>query len=54
MLNSFVDILPIVIMVESFAAAIPLAVGGRYGSALYWFAAGLLNFSVIYLIRRVG
>jgi len=48
------DVLPIIIMVESFVASIPLAIKGQYGSALYWFAAGALNFSVIFLIKKFG
>jgi len=46
--------LPVIIMVESFAASVPLFCAGRYGSALYWFAAGLLNLAVIVGIKRFG
>jgi len=53
-MEKFIDILPVIIMIESFFAALPLAVSGRWGSALYWFSAGLLNFSVIFLIKRCG
>jgi len=53
-LDKFLNILPIVIMVESFAAAVPLMVYGRWGSGLYWFAAGLLNFAVIFCIKKWG
>jgi len=49
-MEKFIDVLPIIIMVESFAASIPLFIYGKYGSAIYWFAAGLLNFSVIFLM----
>jgi len=48
------NLLPAIIMLESFAAAVPLAIAGRWGSALYWFSAGLLNFAVVFLIRRSG
>lgn len=48
------DMLPVIIMAESFLAVVPLAICGRYGSALYWFAAGLLNFAVIFGIRKYG
>jgi hypothetical protein len=41
-------------MVESFAASIPLFIYQKWGSATYWFAAGLLNFAVIFLIKRSG
>jgi len=47
-----INLLPTIIMIESFAASIPLALTGRWGSALYWFAAGLLNLAVIYGIKR--
>lgn len=53
-MKSFLDVLPIIIMIESFCASIPLAIYGRWGSALYWFSAGLLNFAVIFCIRRFG
>ena len=48
------DILPIIIMVESFAASILLFAGKQWGTAIYWFSAGLLNFAVIFLIKRFG
>lgn len=48
------NILPVIIMVESFAASVPLFCAGRWGSALYWFAAGLLNYAVIYGIKTNG
>lgn len=54
MMENLLNALPIIIMVESYAAAIPLAVAGRWGSALYWLSAGTLNFAVIFLIRRLG
>ena len=53
-MEKFISVLPIVIMVESFIASIPLAYYGRWGSALYWFSAGLLNFAVVFCIRRFG
>lgn len=53
-MNNFLNILPIIIMVESFAASIPLFVCKRWGSAIYWFSAGLLNFAVIFCIKRFG
>ena len=52
--NAILNILPIIIMIESFLASIPLIACGRWGSGLYWFAAGLLNFAVIFLIKRWG
>ena len=46
--------LPGLIMAESFAAAAVYGLSGRWGSALYWFAAGVLNLAVIVGIRRWG
>lgn len=54
MINRILDLLPVVIMIESFLAAVPLAWAGRWGSALYWTAAGLLNLAVIFLIKDYG
>lgn len=53
-MDKYVQILPMVIMAESFLASIPLAVCGKYGSAMYWFAAGCLNLAVIFLVKRFG
>jgi len=53
-MNKFLNILPVVIMVESFAASVPLFICGRWGSGLYWFSAGLLNFAVIFFIKKYG
>jgi len=39
MTEKFLDILPIIIMAESFLAAIPLLIAHRWGSASYWIAA---------------
>lgn len=48
------DILPVIIAVESVMASLPLFIKGHYGSALYWLTAGVLNFSVIFLIKKFG
>lgn len=53
-MERYIQVLPIIIMIEMFVASIPLALLGKWGSALYWFSAGLLNFSVIFLIRKFG
>ena len=53
-MEKFVQILPIIIMAESYLAVIPLIVQKHYGSALYWFCAGCLNLSVIFLIKKFG
>lgn len=42
--------MPTIIMLESFAAAGIYACAREWGPAVYWFAAGLLNLAVIYLI----
>ena len=54
MVDIFLNFLPVIIMAESFLASIPLFIAGHYGSALYWVSAGLLNFAVIFLIKRFG
>jgi len=53
-MDRFLNILPVIIMVESFLASIPLFWFGRYGSGLYWFAAGLLNLAVIFGVKKYG
>ena len=53
-MNIIENILPVLIMIESFLASIILVVSHKYGSALYWGAAGLLNMSVIFLIKKFG
>jgi hypothetical protein len=53
-MEKFLNLLPIIIMIQSFAASVPLFFYGRWGSGLYWFAAGLLNFTVIFLVKRFG
>ncbi len=53
-MEKFLNVLPIIIMAESFAASVPLFVYGRFGSAIYWFSAGLLNFAVIFCVKRFG
>jgi len=53
-MEKFLDVLPIIIMVESFLASALLLVYGRWGTGIYWLSAGLLNFSIIFLIKRFG
>jgi len=53
-LNHYSSWLPTAIMVQMFLASIPLAYVGKWGSAIYWFSGGLLNFSVIFLIKKFG
>ena len=50
----FLKILPIIIMIESFLAIIPLLIYGRYGSALYWFAAGIIAYTITFGIQKFG
>lgn len=47
-------ILPIIIIVESFTAGIIYLFTAKFGSAVYWFAAGTINLSALYLIKRFG
>lgn len=53
-MEKLLNILPIIIMIEMFLASIPLAIYHRWGSALYWFSGGLLNFAIIFLIKKWG
>lgn len=48
------NILPVIIMVESFAAGIGALLFQRWGSGCYWLAAGLLNLAVIFGIKKWG
>jgi hypothetical protein len=41
-------------MVESYLASIPLFIYKQYGSGLYWFAAGTINFAIIFLVKKYG
>ena len=54
MIEKFIHILPLVIIIESFLAVIPLVITKKFGSALYWFSCGLINLSVVMLIKRFG
>ncbi|WP_300456653.1 hypothetical protein [Desulfobacula sp.] len=42
--------LPMAIMLESFGACILYFICQKWGTGLYWLSAGLLNFTVIFLI----
>ena len=46
----FLKFLPTLIMVESFLACILYLRMQKWGIGVYWFAVGLLNLAVIYLI----
>lgn len=50
----FYNLLPTLVMALSFCAVPPLVIAGKWGSALYWLAAGLLNAAVIFGIARFG
>jgi hypothetical protein len=43
-----------IIMVECLAASVPYFIYKNWGSAIYWLAAGVLNFSVIFLMKKYG
>lgn len=53
-MNKYLNLLPTMMMFQMFLASIPYALAGKWGSALYWFAAGLLNLAVIFFIKRYG
>jgi len=53
-MEKILHILPTVIVIESILASIIYAAGGKFGSALYWISAALLNISVIWLIKNIG
>ena len=54
MMEKLLQILPIIITAESFLAGGYLIIQGNIGSGLYWLSAGVLNFSVIFLIKQFG
>ena len=47
-------ILPIIIMIEMFAASVPYFFQGKIGSGLYWFAAGLISLAIVFLMPKFG
>ena len=53
-MEKLVTILPSIIVAESFGAAIIYAIGGKWGSAIYWISAGWLTLAVTYLIKKLG
>ena len=53
-IDIFLKILPIIIGIESLLACIPLFIYGRYGSALYWLAAGIIAFTITFGIQKYG
>jgi hypothetical protein len=48
------SILPVIIMIESFAAGAVLLCCRKWGSGVYWIAAGLLNLAVCFLVKKFG
>ena len=53
-MEKFIQVLPIIIMIESFAASVLLFIHKQFGSSLYWFAAGIVGVAVIFGIKRFG
>ena len=53
-MERIINLLPTIIVIESVFAGIIYALGKKWGSALYWFSAALLNISAIWLIKKVG
>jgi hypothetical protein len=49
-----INLLPYIILVESFLAGMILLYYQRYGSAMYWLSAGFLNLAVIVFIKKFG
>ena len=50
----YLDYLPILMIIEAVLAAGLLFWCKRWGSGVYWLAAAMLNFAVVFLIRRWG
>jgi hypothetical protein len=53
-MERIINFLPTLIVIESIFASIIYAIDKRWGSALYWISAALLNISAIWLIKKVG
>lgn len=53
-MNILNNVLPIVIIVESLLAGVILFFTKQYGSAIYWIAAGTINFAAVFLIKKWG
>lgn len=51
-MEKLLQILPMIIMIESLFAGGYLIFQGKTGSGIYWLSAGVLNFSVIFLIKK--
>lgn len=49
-----INILPIIIIVESVIAAAICFYFRCYGSGLYWLSAAAINISAVFLIKRFG
>jgi hypothetical protein len=41
-------------IVEALIASVSYCIYSKWGSALYWFSAALLNIAVVYVIKKVG
>lgn len=53
-MEKYLTILPTIIVIESILAGIIYAINHKWGSALYWISAALLNISAIWLIKKAG
>lgn len=53
-MERWINILPLLISLECALASIPLLMCRKWGSAIYWVGAALVNFSAAILIRRFG
>ena len=48
------NIFPTIIIIEFFIAGVIYLLNGKYGSALYWITAGILNIAVTFLMKKYG
>jgi len=53
-MEKFLNVLPIIMMIESIIASFILFYYGRYGSGLYWFSASIIAYCIIFGIKRYG
>ena len=53
-MERIINLLPTIIVIESVFAGIIYVFDKKWGSAIYWFSAALLNISAIWLIKEAG
>jgi hypothetical protein len=52
--NWLIYTFPTVVMIEMLLASIILAVGGKWGTALYWFLGAAISFTATFMIPNFG